>query len=949
MRELPAPLPFEMRGGIIPFRNKFINIVAVSESWPTWWQALTPARGYKYTAVYTDSKMIDSWRDQYDDSVWKPIKDFHPTNHPQSHHYALPGSSKFVRQLLSLLSPSAHILVSLELNHLPWDRKNGETWSWLLLAHPDSGGATTGRYWCRARKERWSLQAPLTIESDRRIRHHLKPLLQGATCEPPVNPEGTYKTLVKETGLVHPGCWLRITSPRVRIKAPCVFSRTGWVARTLHSRELAACCDVPDFIAKALPNQPIAKTSFLALQFVFNPPAKILGTVLDHALKAVTVESAHQVSEDSALMELTYVSESPLNGEPPCQEDGPRRVLQFEGFLAEPNADLGQKNVAKEPASKLCRGDDLSPVPQIEDSLAEPSAALGRNKAAKNDDAGINYDFWDLNVIAPWSRDPLFEDRIRLIKLVHKKHPNDSIRKLALHVWKRNVWRSLRRHLRKSFDIEWAKRRSEFDSTPLEKTLSAGSNCIRRCMNADWWTSGFRLLFWRWPSESQDWARDGLPIPMLTQPIPYKKPQPREKDPDIRAAVRAKFDKFRGKGYVTQGTVSGLTGYFTVPKGDGDVRLVFDATKSGLNKAIWSPSFSLPSLSSLLSALEPGIWMADIDVAEHFHNFLLDPVLRPFCGVDISPYYSEVTSWERWERCVMGIKTSPYGCIRMDLLGDEVNRGNHTSPHNPFFYDQLRLNLPGSPDYQPSVPWVSKVDSSTGCLAGVVKTYVDDKRPTGHSYEHCRRVARRTASTLSYLGMQDASRKREAPSQRAGAWSGVVCHTDTGAVRVLCTQDKWDKAGTYIQELQAVNTTTNSFPHKRLEHIRGFLIYVIRTYPAFTSYLKGIHLTLDSWRPGRDQEGWKILNAIHHFKEAGPVFDEDTHAPEYVQGVPRLKGDLQALAQLFSTLHPPRRVIRSSMVLMALYGFGDASGEGFGSTLSTPSGIRIGTGYGVET
>jgi hypothetical protein len=127
MRELPAPLPFEMRGGIIPFRNKFINIVAVSESWPTWWQALTPARGYKYTAVYTDSKMIDSWRDQYDDSVWKPIKDFHPTNHPQSHHYALPGSSKFVRQLLSLLSPSAHILVSLELNHLPWDRKNGET------------------------------------------------------------------------------------------------------------------------------------------------------------------------------------------------------------------------------------------------------------------------------------------------------------------------------------------------------------------------------------------------------------------------------------------------------------------------------------------------------------------------------------------------------------------------------------------------------------------------------------------------------------------------------------------------------------------------------------------------------------------------------------------------------------------------------------------------------
>lgn len=44
----------------------------------------------------------------------------------------------------------------------------------------------------------------------------------------------------------------------------------------------------------------------------------------------------------------------------------------------------------------------------------------------------------------------------------------------------------------------------------------------------------------------------------------------------------------------------------------------------------------------------------------------------------------------------MGIQTSPHGCIPMDLLGDEVNRGVHDSPQNPFFYDQPRLNLPGS-------------------------------------------------------------------------------------------------------------------------------------------------------------------------------------------------------------------------------------------------------------
>jgi hypothetical protein len=132
----------------------------------------------------------------------------------------------------------------------------------------------------------------------------------------------------------------------------------------------------------------------------------------------------------------------------------------------------------------------------------------------------------------------------------------------------------------------------------------------------------------------------------------------------------------------------------------------------------------------------------------------------------------------------------------------------------------------------------------------------------------------------------------------------------------------------------------NTFPHKRLESIRGFLIYVIRTYPTFTPYLKGIHLTLDSWRPGRDQEGWKVLNAIQHYKDEGPMVDLDLHPPKSVVGVPRLKGDHQALAELFSTTHPPRRVIRSTTILMALNGFGNASGEGFGSTLTTPSSIR---------
>ena len=34
-------------------------------------------------------------------------------------------------------------------------------------------------------------------------------------------------------------------------------------------------------------------------------------------------------------------------------------------------------------------------------------------------------------------------------------------------------------------------------------------------------------------------------------------------------------------------------------------------------------------------------------------------------------------------------------------------------------------------------------------------------------------------------------------------------------------------------------------PHKRLECIRGLLIYMYRTFKLMTSYLKGLHLTID--------------------------------------------------------------------------------------------------------
>ena len=47
-------------------------------------------------------------------------------------------------------------------------------------------------------------------------------------------------------------------------------------------------------------------------------------------------------------------------------------------------------------------------------------------------------------------------------------------------------------------------------------------------------------------------------------------------------------------------------------------------------------------------------------------------------------------------------------------------------------------------------------------------------------------------------------------------------------------------------------------PLQRLLVIQGFLIYVVRTYPWLNPYIKGLHLTIDSGRPGREESGFKM-------------------------------------------------------------------------------------------
>ena len=92
--------------------------------------------------------------------------------------------------------------------------------------------------------------------------------------------------------------------------------------------------------------------------------------------------------------------------------------------------------------------------------------------------------------------------------------------------------------------------------------------------------------------------------------------------------------------------------------------MVYDATKCGLNEVIWSPNFFLPTVATVVRSATP-------DLGEMFLNYFLDEDLRSSAGVDVTNIADllevEVPEGKRlimrWERNLMGLKSSPYNCI----------------------------------------------------------------------------------------------------------------------------------------------------------------------------------------------------------------------------------------------------------------------------------------------
>ena len=177
----------------------------------------------------------------------------------------------------------------------------------------------------------------------------------------------------------------------------------------------------------------------------------------------------------------------------------------------------------------------------------------------------------------------------------------------------------------------------------------------------------------------------------------------------------------------------------------------------------------------------------------------------------------------------------------------------------------------------------------------------------------------------------------------------------TLGVCALLSEDKWNKMKTIVPKwLDLVVSGETELCHAELISDRDFLLYATQTYPAMIPYLKGLHLSAETWRENQYKEGYKLKEEVgdeiavasgstlgsvegdarvrHHlpWDERGKV----KHAPAdgRIQAVPRWKKDLEALKILTDFALSPLRVVRPSHSVNVYYGFGDASGKKFGST-----------------
>lgn len=807
--------------------------------------------------------------------------------------------------------------------NIPADWKNGS----VMVSHEKLGGVTTGKFkieWvCRKNSPAPKFVFPPAIKANLRQVLSTSDPSGGPSAEPKLNQLNSSKGLLN---------WKQKWVP---IVGPHLYRKNSWVTRMLSRKEK---CDILD-----IPNVRSLKLSQEEMEKLVNH--EIPGKVYFASVYFFTsLEQPASVETDS--------------------NRGSRDTSR------KPEVVKGKSEVVR--AQPNYEGIDLD----TSDLLVEIDQLQGvSSKATKSDDALVPEDLWNVRIAeglirlweteeGPWSQPINFQlshDWFRF------KWALKRLRRFALQIWKRLV--------RSDFD-KWYREIGKHGLNPTQIFKDGLSACDKAERSSWWeWDEGSAIFFWRWPEDYQNQVRIGIPPMFEGRPPSNQSRQPPYDCQETQEMVKKKVMKVLNKGYIKRTNKESIKAFmfmFHVPKGDDDIRMVYDGSKSGLNDALFSPWFALPTVDTMARSLLPGTWLADNDFGEQFLNFPMHPQLMKFCGVDLSQLLPEERSGRDgmvtavWMRSAMGLKSSPHNAVQGAQRAKRLIMGIPSDVSNPFHWDKVILNLPGSDCYDATKPWLFQIRKD-GRIASDWSQYVDDVRLTAASEELAWQCSSKAAKGLAFLGLQDAARKRRKPSQTPGAWAGATVTTDGDAVRKGVTQERWEKLqnrirwiGSQVGLKDEFSPTSfgdldvkmnglkrpkpTSLHYKTTESCIGFIVYVSLTYTSLVPYLKGIYLSLNAWRGGRDGEGWKLPESL--------MAETDDAAPEnhpmWIDPVPRLKNDVEALMRLTQRKNPPLIPMRATNA-DAVYIVGDASGTGFGSTLWSKQRGEVKAEFGAWT
>jgi hypothetical protein len=177
--------------------------------------------------------------------------------------------------------------------------------------------------------------------------------------------------------------------------------------------------------------------------------------------------------------------------------------------------------------------------------------------------------------------------------------------------------------------------------------------------------------------------------------------------------------------------------------------------------------------------------------------------------------------------------------------------------------------------------------------------------------------------------------------------------TSNQEVCVVATQEKWLKLKAILLWLWEHHTDPNGIDHHLLEKKRGFTFFsASQKKQQVTGHaaVLGTRSSTSRPNPGVLKPGPKgVENPVSMFLDPeDPLsweekfgnfnlsrFGEDgtTQPPSMVRPVKRLRADIKAMMELTESEDAPRRPVRPGKVANAIYGFGDASKDGFGVSI----------------